>query len=186
MTLQHIIIHHHTKFNYKRLNHILTTALTVTFTLKTAKIFFFLHDTPAHNNTPPYQAWLQKVEWFWRDLLDIHWQFKPSLWPWHCTQQFNCSKDAPAYNDVPSNKVWCETDHKYRRYSKKQSYSDYISPCCDLNLEDSKTIFFLLDTISSASTPPYQFWLQKAEWYKRYCSDKIQTPNRWTGGQWFQ
>ena len=30
----------------------------------------FLHDTPPHNNTPPYQVWLKMVERFRRHYLD--------------------------------------------------------------------------------------------------------------------
>ena len=32
--------------------------------LEDSNQFFSLHDTPDHTNAPPYQVWLQKVEWF--------------------------------------------------------------------------------------------------------------------------
>ena len=31
---------------------------------------FFLHDTPPHDNAPPYEVWLQKAEQFRTYLLD--------------------------------------------------------------------------------------------------------------------
>ena len=54
------------KYRIYSKNHILfISTLTVVLTLKTAK-HFFLHDTPSHDNTLPYQVWLQKVEQFRR------------------------------------------------------------------------------------------------------------------------
>ena len=40
--------------------------------------------------------------------------------------------------------------------------SDYMSPHCDLELEDSKPIF-LHDTLAHDDASPYQVWLQKVE-----------------------
>ena len=37
---------------------------------------------------------------------------------------------------------------------------DYMSPHCDLELEDSKSVFSH-DTPAHDDTPPYQVWLQK-------------------------
>ena len=37
--------------------------------------------------------------------------------------------------------------------------SDYMSPHCDLKLEDSKPIF-LPDTLAHDNAPPYQVWSQ--------------------------
>ena len=48
--------------------------------------------------------------------------------------------------------------------------SDYMSPCCDLELEDSKPIF-LHNTLAHDDTLPYQACLQKVQQLRRYCPD---------------
>ena len=48
---------------------------------------------------------------------------------------------------------------------------DHMSPHCDLELEDSKSIF-LHDTWVHDSASPYQVWLQKVKRLKIYRSDK--------------
>ena len=39
-----------------------------------------------------------------------------------------------------------------------ESYFDHMSPCCDLDLEDSKQLFSPHDTLGHDDTPPYQVW----------------------------
>ena len=46
--------------------------------------------------------------------------------------------------------------------------SDHMSPCCDLELEDSKPIV-LHDTLAHDDALPYQVWLQKVQQLRRYC-----------------
>ena len=48
---------------------------------------------------------------------------------------------------------------------------DYMSPQCDLELEDSKLIF-LHDTLAHDDASLYQVWLQKVQQFRRYCSDE--------------
>ena len=80
--------------------------------------------------------------------------------------------DTPAHNDASSHY------QKFRRHSKKKKkktpHFDYISPRCDLDLEDSQPIFRHY-TPAHDNTPPYQVWLQKVERFKRYRPDKIRT-----------
>ena len=47
-----------------------------------------------------------------------HWHLKPSLSTWPCIHQSNFSLDTPAYDVEPSNQVWLQTDHTYRKYSQ--------------------------------------------------------------------
>ena len=63
----------------------------------------FLHDTLAYDVASPYQVWLQKIQ----QLMNIHWNSEPFLWPWPGPQQSNpiFSQDNPAYDDVPSSQV---------------------------------------------------------------------------------
>ena len=49
--------------------------------------------------------------------------------------------------------------------------SDYICLHCDLDLEDSKSLF-LRDTLAHNNTSPYQVWLQKAQQFRRYHPDE--------------
>ena len=50
---------------------------------------------------------------------------------------------------------------------------DYVSPHCDLELEDSKPIF-LQDTLAHGDPSSYQVWLQKVQQLGRYRPDKHQ------------
>ena len=50
--------------------------------------------------------------------------------------------------------------------------SDYMSPHCDLELEDSKPIF-LHDTLANDDASPYQVRLQKAQQLRRNHLDNI-------------
>ena len=45
--------------------------------------------------------------------------------------------------------------------------SDYMSPHCDPELEDSKPII-LHDTLAHDDALPYQVWLQKVQQLRRY------------------
>ena len=49
--------------------------------------------------------------------------------------------------------------------------SDYLSPHCDLDHEDSEPIF-LQDTLAHDEASSYQVWLQKVQQLSRYCSDE--------------
>ena len=66
-------------------------------------------------------------------------------------------QDTPAYDGVLSNQVWLQTDQQFRKYSKNKSYFHYISPCCDLDTEDSEPIF-QHNTLPYDNIPPYQVW----------------------------
>ena len=48
--------------------------------------------------------------------------------------------------------------------------SDYMSPHCDLELEDSKPI--LHDTLAHDDASPYQVWLQRVKHLRRYYPDE--------------
>ena len=47
----------------------------------------------------------------------------------------------------------------------------YIDPNCDLELEDSKSVF-LHDTLAHDDASPYQVKLQKDQQLRRYCQDE--------------
>ena len=49
--------------------------------------------------------------------------------------------------------------------------SDYMSPHCDLELEDSKPPP-LRDTLAHDDTSSYQVWLHKVQQLRRYCPDE--------------
>ena len=53
----------------------------------------------------------------------------------------------------------------------KQSYCDYISPYCDLDLEDS-ILILLHNTPTQDDAPPYQVWIQKDEMFRGCLLDK--------------
>ena len=127
MTLWSMMLHHQTKFGYKRFSswedttqknihwHFESLLWPWPWTQQNILIFSkeypayaikpsLQHNTPAHDITSPYQVWLQKVEWFQSYHPDnIPWHFKPSLWPW--PQQSKFSKDKPVYEHVPSNQT---------------------------------------------------------------------------------
>ena len=52
---------------------------------------------------------------------------------------------------------------------------DYMSPQCDLDLEDSKPIF-LHDTLAHDVASPYLVWLQKVQQMRRYRPDEHSEP----------
>ena len=65
-----MMIYNQTKFGCKRILSLGNMVKSVIFdhrspqlilTLKMANQFFVLHDTPAHNDAPSYQVWLQTV-----------------------------------------------------------------------------------------------------------------------------
>ena len=49
--------------------------------------------------------------------------------------------------------------------------SDYMSPQCDLDLEDRKPLF-LHDALAHDDASPYQLWLQKVQQLRRYRPDE--------------
>ena len=60
---------------------------------------------------------------------------------------------------------------------------DYISPRCDLHIEDGDT-FFLHDTLSRDNTPPHRVWLKKnVERLRRYRADTIRHTDRTSDGE---
>ena len=56
------------------------------------------------------------------------------------------TQNTPAYYHVPSKQIWLQKDEQFRKCSRKW-YFDYISPLCDLDIEDSEPIF-LHDTLA--------------------------------------
>ena len=51
---------------------------------------------------------------------------------------------------------------------KETAISDYMSPNCDNELEDSKTIL-LHDTLAHDDASTHQVWLQKVQQLNKYC-----------------
>ena len=49
----------------------------------------------------------------------------------------------------------------------KTAISDYISPHCNLDLENGTPIFSR-DTVAHGAAPPYQVWLQKVQQLRRH------------------
>ena len=69
--------------------------------------------------------------------INIQWLVEPSLWTWHWTKQSAVfSQGSLAYYGMPSNWVWLQRDHQCWRHSR----NDNMTPHCNLDLEDSKTI----------------------------------------------
>ena len=48
--------------------------------------------------------------------------------------------------------------------------SDYMSPHCDLKLEDGEPVL-LHDTLAHDVASPYQVWSQNVLWFRRYHPD---------------
>ena len=63
---------------------------------------------------------------------------------------------------------------------------DYISPHCDLDIDDREPVFFLSDNLPPDNTPQYQVWFKMVERFRRYCSDKIGHMDRMTDGQMYR
>ena len=49
-------------------------------------------------------------------------------------------QNTPAYDDIPSNQIWLQKDHQFVDIVETVIF-DYMSPNCDLQLEDSKPIY---------------------------------------------
>ena len=70
-----------------------------------------------------------------------------------------------------NSKYWCSEAKRsavqkiYRE--KKLSYFDHMSPCCDLDLENSKQIV-LHETPAHDDTSQYQVCKQNVWWFRRY------------------
>ena len=62
------------------------------------------------------------------------------------------------------------------------SYFAYISPCCDLDIEDNEPIF-VHDIMSHNKTAPYLIWLKMVKRCRKYHLDKIRQTDRRTDGQ---
>ena len=60
----------------------------------------------------------------------------------------------------------------------------YISPHCDLGVEDSEPIFFSAN-LRRDNTPPYRVWLEMVERFRRYRPDKIEHTDRMTDGHMY-
>ena len=67
------------------------------------------------------------------------------------------SQDTLVYADVPEDQVWLPKNQHFRRYNRKKSSSDHMSPCSNLDLEDSKQIS-LHDTLAHDVILLYQVW----------------------------
>ena len=57
-------------------------------------------------------------------------------------------------------KFGCKQTSSLEEIAKKQSYFDYVSPRCDLDIEDNEPIF-LHDTSPYDNTPTYRVRLKK-------------------------
>ena len=71
-------------------------------------------------------------------------------------KHFYCTICTLVYNDLPSNLVWLQ---RIRRYSKNNSFFDYISPHCDLDPEDNNP--FPRPTPAHDDAVPLQVWLNR-------------------------
>ena len=147
-------------------------------TLKTANQSFRMTFWPTmlHQNT----KFGDKSFCRWEDMVltKIQWNSKPLLWPWPWAQHSNAvfSQDNPAYDNVPSNQSSVAKRSVVQIYSRK-SYFGNMSLHSDLNLEDSKAIFFpffffLHDTLVHDGASPYQVWWETIQLFRRSCPDK--------------
>ena len=73
---------------------------------------------------------------------------------------------------LPSDQVWLKQIKRLKDIV--DSHFIYISPGCDLDVEDSRPIL-PHDTPVHDNTPPYQVCLHYIEQFRRYHPDKIQT-----------
>ena len=131
---------------------------TVTLTLIESSnpvLLFFSQDTLATDDVRSDQVWLPSKKSHILDLrfgikmscgsdgiirTNIHWHFEPFLWPWPWTQQSHFSQDTAAYDAALLNQVSLQTDQQFGR-SRNSRIWIYISPCCDLDVEDSGPVF---------------------------------------------
>ena len=68
-------------------------------------------------------------------------------------------QDSLAYDAI--NQLWLQTDQQFRRYSEtSQILIIYMSPRCDLDIEDSEPIS-PHDKSPHDNTPSYQIWYIK-------------------------
>ena len=165
--LQLMMMYHPIIFGYKKISTSADMVETVIFDqmsphshsdprLEDRKTIF-LHDDVAS----PYQVWLNRRFRSGGDIIQINipWNSEPFLWPWAGPKQSNpiFSQNNPPYDDVPSNQLWLQKDQQFRKYIKKVIFWLYY-PNCDLDLEDSKPIFFK-DNMAPNDASPCQVWL---------------------------
>ena len=107
--------------------------------LKTAKNFF-LHDTLAHDATSQYQVWQQNVCWFrsiiWTNI-DIG-PFAVTLTLIAVIQFFTEHSGLWCCITTPSLVTKCSVVQKI---SSRQTFTDILNLCCDLDLECSNPVF---------------------------------------------
>ena len=74
-------------------------------------------------------------------------------------------------------KFGCKQTNTLKDIQRKQLYFDYISPHCDLDIEDNALfslfffLFFLHDTQAHDNTPTYQIWFKMVKWFRGYPAD---------------
>ena len=93
----------------------------------------------------------------------IFWLYKPSLWPWHWTQWTNFSARNSGLRcciTIPGLATKCSV------VLPRQTFTNILNFCCDLDLECSSPIF-------PQNTPAYvvllnQVWLQMDQQFRRY------------------
>ena len=131
----------------------------------------------AHDDASLCQVWLLFFFFFKfsnsEDIVqtNIRQHFEVSLWPWHWTQQSKFFTWHSSTWDCTIKPCLIVKESAVQKKQWKQSYSDYKSPCCDLDLENSEPIF-LHDTLTHDNTPPYQVWLERLNSSRRYHPDK--------------
>ena len=80
------------------------------------------------------------------------------------------TQDAPAYENVPSNKIWLQKDQQLIDMVET-IISDKLSPHCDFVLDDTKPNV-LHDILSYDDGSPYKVYLQKAQQFRRHRPEK--------------
>ena len=114
----------------------------MTLTLKIANQSF-LHDTPAHEDTPPYWYWFgnkmfgisEEIIWINTDMLtlrcDLDLEYRNPIF----------SQDTLAYYDVSSDQVWLLKNQQFRRQSRKSHILILSALTVTLTLKIANTFF---------------------------------------------
>ena len=97
----------------------------------------------------------------------IFWLYKPLLWPWHWTQWTNF----PAWHSG----LWCcitipglvTKCFVVQKLSSRQTFTDIMYLCCDLDLENSNPIFSQ-NTLAYDAVLSNQVWLQTDQQFRRH------------------
>ena len=98
----------------------------------------------------------------------IFWLYKLSLWPWHwrqCTNFSTWHSGSWCYITIPSLVTKWSVAQKI---SSRQTFTNILNLCCDVDLERSSPIFCPQNTPASDDVLTNQVWLQTDQQFRTY------------------